>query len=101
MLTSHSPTPDWAVAKIKTVLNETDDPEAVDAMLELLAAVAPTPEQDKFKHEAAWAAIEYGYTKTADVRIAARRYLGVAVNLLLYLFVKMVVDVSQLITIAG
>lgn len=78
-MTSHSPTPDWAVSKIKTALDNSDEPEGLDAILELLAAVAPTQEQDKFKYEAAWAAIEYGYKRTSDVKLAARKYLGVAV----------------------
>lgn len=78
-MTPQTLTPDWAVSKVKRILADADEPEVVDAIIELLAAVAPTQEQDKFKYEAAWAAIEYGYTQTADVHIAARRYLGVAV----------------------
>lgn len=74
-----SPTPDWAVEKFRKVIDDIDDPEVLDAALELLAALAPTKEQDKFKHEAAWAAITDGYSRTADVRVAAERYLGIAV----------------------
>lgn len=78
-MTPHAPSPDWARQRIDTILNDTDDPEVLDALLELLAALAPTEDQDKFKHEAAWAAIERGYFRTEDARLAARRYLGVAV----------------------
>lgn len=56
-----------------------EDPEVIDAIIGLLAALTPTEEQDKFKHEAAWAAIVHGYKKTRDVHDAARRYLGIAV----------------------
>jgi len=78
-MTSLSPTPDWAVSKVKRILEDVDEPEVADAIIHLLAAVAPTQEQDKFKHEAAWAAIDYGFTKTSELRNAARRYLGIAV----------------------
>lgn len=74
-----SPTPDWAVTKFRQVINDIDDPETLDAALELLAALAPTKEQDKFKYEAAWAAIDFGYCRTTDLHKSAQRYLGVAV----------------------
>lgn len=79
VMVPQSPTPDWAVEKFRKLIDDINEPEALDAALELLAAVAPTREQDKFKHEAAWAAIQYGYCKTSDVRAAAERYLGIAV----------------------
>lgn len=79
-MTSHSsPTPDWAVSKVEVILEHVDEPEVIDALMELLAFLCATQEQDKFKHEAAWAAIECGYKRTADLHIAARRYLGIAV----------------------
>jgi hypothetical protein len=56
-----------------------DDPELMDAVLHLVAGVAADKDSDKFKHEAAWAAIDYGFTKTAGLRKAAQDYLGVAV----------------------
>ena len=74
-----SPTPEWAVSTVREYIDDIDDPRALDVALAILAAVAPTKEQDKFKHEAAWAAIIYGYKRTADVREAAKRYLGIAV----------------------
>jgi hypothetical protein len=74
-----SPTPEWAVSTVRKYIDDIDEPEALYAALELLAAVAPSKDQDKFKHEAAWAAIEYGYKRTSDVRVAAKRYLEIAV----------------------
>jgi hypothetical protein len=57
---------------------KTDDPDMLDALLELLAVVAPTEEEEKYKHEMAWAAIDHGYKRTDDCRKSGRRYLGVA-----------------------
>lgn len=78
-MTSHAPTPDWVVEQLDLIFQYAEDPEVVDALIRLLAALAPSEEQDKFKHEAAWAGIVHGYKKTPDVHDAARRYLGIAV----------------------
>lgn len=78
MAIPHSPTPDWATEKIRTLINSNDDPEVLIAVLELLAAVAPTRDQDKFKYEAAWAAIDEGYTRTEACRQSSRRYFSAA-----------------------
>lgn len=72
------PTPEWAVSCIDRIAKY-DDPDLLDAVLELLATVSSDKESDKFKYEAAWAAIDYGFTKTAGVRKAAQVYLGIAV----------------------
>ena len=74
----HAPTPEWAVSCMDRILKY-DDADLLDAVLELLATVASDKDADKFKYEAAWAAIDYGFTKTEGLRPAARRYLGVAV----------------------
>jgi len=73
-----SPTSDWAKSRIDVIVPR-DDPEALDALLELLAAVAPTQEEEKYKHELAWAAIDHGYKRTKDCCDSCRRYLGIAV----------------------
>lgn len=73
----HSPTPDWAVSKFK-ILKDNCEPEGLEAALELLAAVCPTEDQDKFKHEAAWAVLTEGYHDLEDCRESARRYFSAA-----------------------
>ena len=77
-MASQIPTPEWAESKIDQIRNGNPE-EQLDAVLELLAAIAPTHKEQKYKHEIAWAAIDYGYTKTDDCRKSCRRYLDVAV----------------------
>lgn len=98
----HSPTPDWAAGKIQTVIDNSE-PEALEAALELLAAVCPTEDQDKFKHEAAWAAIDLGYQHTEDCKRSARRHFSAASLLfaLLNLGVQMIHNIPQLLTVSG
>lgn len=79
MTMPHSLTPDWARSKLRPLIEEGVDPEVFEGVLELLAAVAPTQDQDKFKHEAAWAAIDYGYCETEDCRLSSRKHFGIAV----------------------
>lgn len=74
---SHLPTPEWAEVCIDRIVKN-DDPDQLDALLELLAAIAPTKKEEKYKNEIAWAAIDYGYKKTDDCRKSCRKYLGVA-----------------------
>lgn len=78
MTIPRSPTPDWAVSKIKTLIDNCDEPEALESVLEVLAAVCATADQDKFKHEAAWAAIDEGYHYLEDCKQSARRYFSAA-----------------------
>jgi hypothetical protein len=74
-----SPTPERAVHCMKRILKY-DDQDVLDAVMELLGTVAANQESDKFKHEAAWAAIDYAFTQNAvAVRKASRDYLGIAV----------------------
>lgn len=74
-----SPTPERAVKCMKHVAKYGDQ-ELLDAVMELIATVAPDKDSDKFKYEAAWAAIDYGFTQSPSaVRKAAQEYLGVAV----------------------
>lgn len=77
-MASQIPTPEWAESKIDQIRNGNPE-EQLDAVLELLAVVAPTLKEQKYKHEIAWAAIDYGYKQTEDCRKSCRRYLGVAV----------------------
>jgi hypothetical protein len=71
-----SPSPEWAVALMDKII-PTDDQEALQALLELLAGIAPTSEEEKYKHDAALAAIDYGYRKTVDCDNACARYVGI------------------------
>ena len=70
------PTTEWAVACFERIYKD-DDPEQLDALLELLGGLCPTLEEAKHKHDVTWDVIEYGYRKTPDCDLAARRYLGV------------------------
>lgn len=75
----HAPTPEWAVSKMK-VVTRYGDPELIEAVMELVATVAADKESDKFKNEAAWAAIDHGFSKSPDaLRKAAQAHLGIAV----------------------
>lgn len=76
-MSSHLPSPEWAESCIDRII-KSDDPDQLDALLELLAAIAPTFNEEKYKHDLAWAAIDYGYRQTDDCRKSCRRYLGVA-----------------------
>lgn len=78
MAIPHSPTPEWALSKLQTVIDNTDETEAIEAVCELLAALCPTEEQDKFKFEAAWTAIDCGYSRLEDCKDSARRYFSAA-----------------------
>jgi hypothetical protein len=78
MCIPHSPTPEWAVSKIRTIIDNNDEPQVLEAVLELVAGLCATELQDKFKFEAAWAAIDEGYCKTEDCKQSARRYFTAA-----------------------
>lgn len=71
------PTPEWAIECMQ-VVSEFGDPDLLDAVMSLVCGVAPSQKQDKFKHAAAWAAIDYGFARSPELRKAAERYLGVA-----------------------
>ena len=72
----HSPTPDWGKSQFDKIV-KCDDPEALQALLELLAVIAPTEQEEKYKYEIAWAVIQHGYRRTADCDKSCRRYLGI------------------------
>lgn len=74
----HTPTPEWAVSHMDRVL-QYGDPDLTRSVMELLAGTSANQDEDKFKHEAAWAAIDHGFAKSPELRDAAKRYLGVAV----------------------
>lgn len=77
-MASQFPSPEWAESQIDRIRYGNPE-EQLDAALQLLAAVAPTVKEQKYKHEIAWAAIDYGYKHTEECRRACRRYLGIAV----------------------
>lgn len=74
----HTPTPEWAVSCMELVL-QYGDPALTNAVMELVAGTSASETEDKFKHEAAWAAIDHGFAKSPELRVAAKRHLGVAV----------------------
>lgn len=74
----HAPTPDWAKRCVDRIV-KTDDPDMLDALMELLAAVAPTEDEEKYKSEVAWAAIDHAFTMSEHCRRSCRQHLGVAV----------------------
>lgn len=74
-----TPTPEWALSRMKQIVDKYDDYELTKATLELLAsAVGPETEQNKHRYESTWAAIEYGYSKTEHMRRSCREFLGAA-----------------------
>lgn len=77
-MSSQIPTPEWAESQMDLVINGDAD-EQVEAVLRLLAAIAPTLKEQKYKHEIAWSAIDYGFKQTEHCRKACRRHLGIAV----------------------
>ena len=74
------PTPEWAIECFDRVVR-CDDPEIIDALLELLAGIAPDGDWDHadenkpYKYDAAWAAIQYGFRKTIHCEEACREHL--------------------------
>lgn len=74
----HTPTPAW-IESCMDRITKGYDPDALDALLDLLATIAPTEDEEKYKHELAWIAIQHGYRQTEDCSKSCYRYLGVAV----------------------
>lgn len=74
----HTPTPEWAIYCMNRI-TKGYDPDSLDALLDLLAAIAPTIDEEKYKHAVAWAAIRHGYKQTEDCDKSCLRYLGIAV----------------------
>lgn len=76
--------PEWAIALINRIL-KTEDQDQQDALCELLAGVAPDMAQDKYKYDAAWAAITYVNRQSRRCEDCARRNfskIGSALSLL-------------------
>lgn len=71
----HSLSPDWATALMKRI-TKYDDPDVLDATLELIAGTYDTRGD---KGDAAQAALDYGYRKTEDCERHCHEYLGIAV----------------------
>ena len=76
-MSSQDPTPEWAESCVDRIVTSGNS-DQVDALMELLAAIAPTQKEEKYKHEIAWAAIEYAFKQTEHCRKACRKHLGAA-----------------------
>jgi len=74
-MTSHPLTPDWAVSCMKRIIKY-DDPDLLDAALELIAGVSDFTGE---KGDCAQAALDYGYRQTEDCERHCQEYLGIAV----------------------
>lgn len=76
------PSPEWALDRFNRIV-KSGDPDSIDALIELLAGLAPDRDIDRpdeykrYKYDAAWAAIYYGFTKTTHCESACREYLGI------------------------
>lgn len=70
--------PEWATLCFDLIVPD-DDPKRVDALIHLIAGLAPSEEENRQKSEVAWALIEYGFRKLPECGIAARKHLGVPV----------------------
>jgi hypothetical protein len=68
-------TPDWAVSCMMRI-TKYDDPDLLDAVLELIAG---TSDFSGDKGDCARAALDYGYRLTADCEKHCVEYLGIAV----------------------
>jgi hypothetical protein len=74
-----NPTPAWAEQCVDRIIKGYDA-DQIDAFMSLLAAIAPTEDEEKYKHEIAWTAISHAYKQTDDcLESCRRRVLGVAV----------------------
>jgi hypothetical protein len=71
----HSLTPDWAISCVDRI-TKFDDPDVLDAMIELVAGVF---DERGDKCDCALAALEYAYRKTHDCEQHCQEYLGIAV----------------------
>lgn len=81
----HKPTPDWAISCMERI-TKFDDPDLLDAVLDLVVGIAGLNDQERglpahvaVRDDAARAAIEFGYRKTADCDRSCDQYLGIAV----------------------
>lgn len=70
----HPLTPDWAVSCMERI-NKFDDPDVLDAVLELVAGVYDVT---GVKGDCAEAAMDFGYRKTDHCQKQGRDYLGLA-----------------------
>lgn len=71
----HPLTPDWAISCMKRI-TKYDDPDLLEAALELLAGVSDMHGE---KGDCAQAAMDYGYRQTVDCEKHCVEYLGIAV----------------------
>ena len=78
-------TPDRAVSLMR-IITKFDDPELLDAALELLAGVSGLGDKERrdpkhvaLRDDAARAALDFGYRQTLDCDRHCEEYLGIAV----------------------
>lgn len=71
----HPLTPEWAISCMQRI-TKYDDPDLLDAALELLAG---TCDLTGDKGDCAQAALDYGYRQTVDCEKHCHEYLGIAV----------------------
>lgn len=84
-MASHAPTPDRAVILMERI-TKFDDPELLEAVLELVTVVSGLDDGERRKpghaakrEDAARAALDFGYRKTVDCDRHCEEYLGIAV----------------------
>ena len=84
-MTPQSLTPDRAISLMRIII-KFDDPELLDAALELLTGVSGLddkerrdPEHIALRDDAARAALDFGYRQTLDCEQRCVEYLGIAV----------------------
>jgi hypothetical protein len=82
---SQSLTPDRAVSYMK-VITKFDDPDLLDAVLAIVIGISGLNDLDRLdprhtaaRDDAARAALDFGYRKTADCDQHCEEYLGIAV----------------------
>lgn len=79
------PTPEWAIARIE-IVTKFDDPEVLEAALELLVALTGLNDRDRHlpdhvanRDDAARAAIDFAYRRTPTCGRHCEEDLGIAV----------------------
>lgn len=86
-MSPHDPTPDWAISCMERI-TKFDDPDLLDAVLDLVVGVSGLnlsdrnrfdPENIRLRQDAAMAAVDIGYRKTAHCQRGEEEYLGIAV----------------------
>jgi len=68
-------TPEWAETQIETI-DDTDDEDQRNALIALLASIAPSYTENKYKHEIAWRAMRHLYKRMRHCEQSCREFVA-------------------------